>query len=57
MDAAEKSHWGEQDEYGNDLCWLKYNLTLTPEERIAQHQQALEFVKLCQEAARNAHAS
>ena len=32
---------GEQDEAGVDLEGLRYNLTLTPEQRFEQHNRAL----------------
>lgn len=49
--------WGEQNSYGIDLTMLRYNLSLTPEERWNQHQRALEFALLCMEEAKNARLS
>ena len=51
----EARHWyGEQDEFGNDLEWLRYNLTLTPAQRYEKHQRALESVLILRDAAKQA---
>ncbi|HWD41723.1 MAG TPA: hypothetical protein VG944_22970 [Fimbriimonas sp.] len=39
--------WGEQDEWGNDLAKLRYNLTLTDDQKLEQHQRAARFVLEC----------
>jgi hypothetical protein len=44
--------YGEQDEAGNDLDWLRYNLSLTPTERYRKHQRALQSVLKLREAFR-----
>jgi HTH-type transcriptional regulator / antitoxin HipB len=54
---SEKSEWGEQDRNGTDVAWLRFNLTLCDDEKLAQHQRALEFAILCQESAENARLS
>lgn len=41
-----------QDEFGNDLERLRYNLSLTPKERLLQHNQALQSVLRIREAVR-----
>ncbi len=51
----EARYWyGEQDEFGNDLEWLRYNLTLTPTQRYEKHQRALESVLILREAGKQA---
>ena len=55
--AGEKSEWGEQDLNGTDVAWLRFNLTLSDDEKLDQHQRALEFAVLCQESAENAWLS
>lgn len=57
MNAENQVNWGEQDEYGNDIAMMRYNLTLTPDQRYEQHQKALRFALLCMEAAENARIS
>lgn len=53
----EARYWyGEQDEAGNDLEWLRYNLSLTPTQRYQNHQRALESVLRLREAVRIARA-
>jgi hypothetical protein len=47
---------GEQDEAGNDLEWLRYNLSLTPTERYRKHQSRLYSVHRLREACRLARA-
>ncbi|MBN9504283.1 MAG: hypothetical protein J0H02_21075 [Armatimonadetes bacterium] len=44
----------EQDEFGNDLERLRYNLTLTPKQRIEQHNNALRSVLRIREARERA---
>ncbi len=49
----ETRYWyGEQDEFGNDLERLRYNLSLTPKERLEQHNRALISVLRIREAVR-----
>jgi len=48
--------YGEQDEAGNDLEWLRYNLSLTPTERYRKHQRRLYSVHRLREAFRLARA-
>jgi hypothetical protein len=43
---------GEQSKYGIDLEGLRYNLTLTPEQRFEQHQAALKFSLAIRDAGR-----
>lgn len=51
----EARYWyGEQDEFGNDLEWLRYNLTLTPTQRYEKHQRRLLSVMRLREAVRSA---
>jgi hypothetical protein len=53
----EARYWyGEQDEAGNDLEWLRYNLTLTPTQRYQMHQRRLLSVLRLREAVRIARA-
>lgn len=40
--AEQRSPYGEQDEWGNDIAMLRANLKLTPEERLRKGQQAAE---------------
>ena len=43
--------YGDQDENGVDLSLLRYNLKLTPTERIIKNQQALAFLEKVDRAA------
>ena len=52
---SEEAHvWGEQDEQGVSLTRLRYNLTLTDDERLERHQRAARFVLECMRAAESA---
>ena len=51
---AEGEAYGEQDENGIDIARLRRNLTLTPTERIRQHERAVEFMLKCMRAAEDA---
>jgi hypothetical protein len=44
----------DQDENGVDLVWLRYNLSLSIDERVEKHRRAAESVLLIQDAARRA---
>jgi|GEM_PF-5574577 len=44
----------DQDENGVDLFWLRYNLSLTLEERIEKHRRGAETVLVLRDAARRA---
>ena len=44
---------GEQDEWGNDLDGLRYNLSLTPEERWIQYVGFAKNVGALVDAARS----
>ncbi len=57
MPNGRNEDWGEQNDYGIDLTLLRFNLSLTPDERWDQHQRALEFTVLCMEAAHNGELS
>jgi hypothetical protein len=48
--------YGEQDEAGNDLARLRYNLSLTPTERYRNHQRALESMLKLREASKLARS-
>ena len=52
-----KQEWGEQNDQGVDLTQLRYNLSLTDEEKIEQHDRALRFTLECMEAAKRARVS
>jgi len=56
-DAQPKTEWGEQDENGVDVARLRYNLTLTNEQRVEQHQKAARFVLECMSAAERSRVS
>ena len=43
--------YGDQDENGMDLSLLRYNLTLTPTQRLIKNQQALAFLQEVDRAA------
>jgi hypothetical protein len=43
--------WREACEYGFDMSLVEHALTLTPEQRLAEHQQVLDFLSELQEAA------
>jgi hypothetical protein len=49
--------WGEQDEQGVNIAQLRYNLTLSDEEKLEQHQKAARFVLECIHAADRAGVS
>ncbi|MBI1756627.1 MAG: hypothetical protein HYR64_05920 [Fimbriimonas ginsengisoli] len=49
--ATEKHPWGDQDEQGVDLGRLRFNLRLTDEQKLQQHQRAARFVLECMIAA------
>lgn len=53
----EKQDWGDQSDQGVDLAQLRYNLGLTDEEKIEQHDRALRFTLECMEAAKRARIS
>jgi hypothetical protein len=42
--------WQTAIDYGIDVSQIEYLLTLTPEERIIRHDQALELVRALREA-------
>jgi len=44
-------------EYGLDLSLTEHNLTLTPEQRLVQHQEALNLVMALTEAGKRLHAT
>ncbi len=55
--AAWPSHgpaWDAAVEAGIDMFQLERNLKLTPGERVAQHQDALEFAEMMRAAVRDA---
>lgn len=51
MASNSQADWGEQDEQGVDLARLRYNLSLTDDQRLAQQQKAARFVLECMRAA------
>ena len=53
-DEKTASEWGEQDAEGVDIAKLRYNLTLTDDQRLEQHQKAARFVLECMHAAERA---
>jgi len=46
--------WDAAVEAGVDMFQLERNLRLTPGERVAQHQDALEFAEMLRAAMRDA---
>ncbi len=50
----EQPDWGEQDAEGVDLAKLRYNQTLTDDQKLEQHQRAARFVLECMNAAERA---
>ena len=53
LTAEEARYWyGEQDENGVDLEHLRYNLSLTPEQRIERNRRAVESLRAIREAVR-----
>jgi hypothetical protein len=42
--------WQAAIDYGIDVTQLEHNLTLTPAERITQHDRALELVRALRQA-------
>ena len=40
---------------GLDIEQLEYNLSLTPEQRVIQYMQWMEFVEMAREGSRKAH--
>ena len=48
--------WRAAMEAGVDMSLIEHALTLTPEQRLAEHQQVIDFLLTVQEAS-PAHAS
>lgn len=46
--------WDAAVEAGVDMFQLERNLSLTPGERVAQHQEALEFAEMLRAGMRDA---
>lgn len=44
--------WRAAVEFGYDMSLIEHSLTLTPEQRLAEHQQVLNFLLEVQEAGR-----
>ena len=40
---AKGTAWRTAEHYGFDMSVIRYNLRLTPHERVVEHQKALEF--------------
>ena len=38
-----KSAWNKLEKYGMDTSIIRYNLELTPHERVVEHQKILKF--------------
>ena len=45
--------WRAAHAAGIDMSLIEHALTLTPEQRLAEHQQVLDFLLEVQEAGRN----
>lgn len=45
--------WRAAHESGIDMSLIEYSLTLTPEQRLAEHQQVINFLIEVQEAAQS----
>jgi len=48
--------WRAAMEAGVDMSLIEHALTLTPEQRLAEHQQVIDFLLTVQEAS-SAHAA
>jgi hypothetical protein len=48
--------WIAAHEYGFDMSLIEASLKLTPEQRLAEHQQVIDFLLEVQEAGRS-HAA
>ena len=48
---TDKIDWGEQNAHGVDVAQLRYNLSLTNEEKVVQHDRALQFMIQCRKVA------
>jgi hypothetical protein len=48
--------WRAAHEYGFDMSLIEASLKLTPEQRLAEHQQVIDFLLEVQEAGRS-HAA
>ncbi len=57
MESKIDNEWGEQDVNGVDLGLLRYNLTLTIDQRLEQHESGLRLMIDLQKAAENARLS
>lgn len=44
--------WRAAVQFGYDMSLIEHSLTLTPEQRLAEHQQVLNFLLEVQEAGR-----
>ena len=45
--------WIEAHEYGFDMSLVEASLELTPEQRLVEHQQVIDFLSEVQEAGRS----
>ena len=45
--------WRAAHESGIDMSLIEYSLTLTPEQRLAEHQQVINFLIEVQETAQS----
>lgn len=52
MPPAAGPAWRAAVQFGYDMSLIEHSLTLTPEQRLAEHQQVLDFLLEVQEAGR-----
>jgi len=48
--------WRTAEQYGFDMSIIRYNLRLTPHERVVEHQKALEFCLTLKAAGKQYYA-
>lgn len=48
--------WHKAEQYGFDMSIIRYNLRLTPHERVVEHQKALEFCLTLKAAGKRYYA-
>jgi len=48
--------WHKAEQYGFDMSIIRYNLRLTPQERVVEHQKALEFYLILKAAGKKYYA-
>ena len=56
MNQKKQTAWDKAEEYGFDMSIIRYNLGLTPHQRVVEHQKALEFYSTLKAAGKKYYA-